>query len=225
MLKMRGLATLAAVTVLTMGLLGSAFGANAKPKANGKPSKVVMKNVMDELNPFSPDIDKQLEAFDKDYESKMLQNPWVEKDMEFPSASMLATGCYRSACAVYAYVRRSDQRLYLYINGNPYAEWPVSTGIPGMDTPDFDRHPNGRIYDMYSSTTFPGGNYQGLGNMPYAVFIEGGFAIHGTGKGNWRRLGQRASHGCIRVHPDNAFTFNRLVRQYGVKNVWVTVSE
>jgi hypothetical protein len=52
---------------------------------------------------------------------------------------------------------------------------------------------------------------------------RGGFAIHGTGRGNWRKLGNKASHGCIRVHPDNALIFNRLVRENGIKNVWITV--
>jgi len=73
------------------------------------------------------------------------------------------------------------------------------------------------------SSKFPGGDYNGLGNMPYAVFVDGGFAIHGTTRGNWPLLGQVASHGCIRVHPDNGFIFNRLVRQHGVKNTWITI--
>lgn len=59
--------------------------------------------------------------------------------------------------------------------------------------------------------------------MPYAVFIEGGFAIHGTTVGNFKYLGTRASHGCIRLHPDNGRIFNHLVRQYGIRDTWVTV--
>ena len=102
---------------------------------------------------------------------------------------------------------------------------------PHRGTPNFDKHPDGRIYNAYTSTKFPGGNYivtvngkkVGLGNMPYAVFIRGGFAIHGTGTGNWPKLGRVASHGCIRIHPDNARLFNALVRQYGVSNTWITV--
>lgn len=193
-------------------------------KQNAK--KAVMtepKNVMDELDPFAPDIDQKLEEFDRVYEQKTNKAPWLREIS--PLFSGPGNTCYRDTCKVFAYIRRSDQKLYLSIDGNPYAEWAVSTGAPGHDTPDFDRHPNGRIYDQYSSATFPGGNYQGLGNMPYAVFIQGGFAVHGTGKSNWKRLGTKASHGCIRLHPDNALTFNRLVRQYGVSNVWIQVTE
>ena len=105
------------------------------------------------------------------------------------------------------------------------AVWPVSTGINGRNTPNFETHPNGRIYDRYTSKKFPGGDFNGLGNMPYAVFISGGFAIHGTGKGNWPKLGSRASHGCIRLHPDNALIFNRLVRKNGISEVWITVQD
>jgi len=60
--------------------------------------------------------------------------------------------------------------------------------------------------------------------MPYAVFIEGGYAIHGTTRGNWSNLGRVASHGCIRLHPDNGQIFNVLVRRNGIRNVWVTVN-
>jgi lipoprotein-anchoring transpeptidase ErfK/SrfK len=59
--------------------------------------------------------------------------------------------------------------------------------------------------------------------MPYAVFIRGGYAIHGTGQSNWPNLGKTASHGCIRLHPDNAFIFNRFVRAVGVAQAWVSV--
>lgn len=69
----------------------------------------------------------------------------------------------------------------------------------------------------------PGGDYNGLGNMPYAVFIRGGYAIHGTVKSNWSKLGTPASKGCIRLHPDNGFIFNRLVRASGVALAWVSV--
>lgn len=69
----------------------------------------------------------------------------------------------------------------------------------------------------------PGGDYNGLGNMPYAVFVRGGYAIHGTVQANWSKLGTPASKGCIRLHPDNGLIFNRLVRALGVALAWVSV--
>ncbi len=180
-------------------------------------------NVLDELDPFSPDIDAQLEKIDRHYQSTTNKSAWIDRLRARATPEQNSSGCFRGSCKVYAHVRKSDQKLYLSVDGNPYAEWLVSTGAVGHTTPDFDRHPNGRIYDQYTSSTFPGGNWKGLGNMPYAVFIEGGFAVHGTSAGNFKYLGRTASHGCVRVHPDNGFIFNRLVRENGARNVWIQI--
>lgn len=178
-------------------------------------------NLMDDLNPFDPNIEQTLEAFDRMYEDANGVSPFIENLIRPFSAQ----GCYRESCPVWVQVVRSQQKLFLHLNGVHKATWAVSTGAPGHGTPNFDTHPNGRIYDKYSSSKYPGGDYQGLGNMPYVVFISGGFAIHGTSQGNWKKLGTRASHGCVRIHPDHAYYFNRLVRQQGIRNVWITVHE
>ena len=171
-----------------------------------------------EINPFDPNIEKALQEFDEIYEAETGDSPFLP-NLNLP----FARGCYRQQCPVYAYVSLSEQRMYLYLHGQQIGSYLVSTGAAGYGTPNFDTRPNGRIYDKYTSTKWPDGDYRGLGNMPYAVFIRGGFAIHGTPQGNWRRLGTRASHGCIRLHPDNAYRFNRLVRQYGIAQTWITV--
>lgn len=172
---------------------------------------------IEELNPFDPNVEQTLKDFDRVYEEETGLSPFISS--EDPGIA----GCKRGGCAIWLQIVKSSQRAYLYINGSLSDSWLVSTGIPGYGTPNFDKHPNGRIYDRYNSTKFPGGDWQGLGNMPYAVFIKGGFAVHGTPQGNWSKLGRQASHGCIRMHPDNAYRFNRLVRSYGVSNVWITV--
>ena len=178
-------------------------------------------NMIEELNPFDPNVEQILEQFDRIYEQE------TGKSAHLPAFDIfngtVLQKCQRNTCAVWIQAVKSTQRLYLYQNGNLQGSWPISSGSPGHGTPNFDKNPNGRIYDRYSSSKFPGGDYNGLGNMPYAIFIEGGFALHGTPKGNWAKLGTPASHGCIRMHPDNALILNRLVRQYGVSNVWITV--
>ncbi len=174
-------------------------------------------NYLDELDPFDVNIQDKLNQLDESYLKETGQSPLVEDE------GQLYTDCFRQTCTIWAHVVKSQQKVYLYINGSNEFIWDVSTGVEGRETPDFDKHPNGRIYDRYTSTTYPGGDYNGLGNMPYAVFIRGGFAIHGTGVKNWPKLGHPASHGCIRLHPDNAKYFNRLVRQFGIGNTWITV--
>lgn len=179
-------------------------------------------NMIEDLNPFDPNIEEVLESYDKIYEEETGKPSHLEIDRFISDIIGLQT-CYQNNCALWAQVVKSSQRLYLYQNGSLRGTWLTSTGMPGFGTPNFDRHPDGRIYDRYTSTKYPGGDWNGLGNMPYAVFITGGFAIHGTPRGNWSRLGRPASHGCIRILPDNAYIFNRLVRQYGKYNVWITV--
>ncbi len=174
-------------------------------------------NLIDELDPFAPNMTDTLKSIDQDYKEQTGQSPFLAPNF------LESAGCYRLQCSVYAHVVKAEQKIYIYINGRLDYTWNVSSGGPGHMTPDFDRHPDGRIYDRYTSTKFPGGSYNGLGNMPYAVFIEGGFAIHGTTQGNIPKLGTPASHGCIRVHPENGKIFNQLVRATGVSEVWITV--
>jgi lipoprotein-anchoring transpeptidase ErfK/SrfK len=126
---------------------------------------------------------------------------------------------------VWADVSKTEQRLYLYIEGACVDTFKVSTGSKGHETPLMDRRPSGPAFRKYTSKKYPGGNYNGLGNMPYVVFVQGGYAIHGTTLGNIPKLGKKASHGCVRVHPDKAKIFNELVSAAGIENCWVTIRE
>lgn len=103
-------------------------------------------------------------------------------------------------------------------------DWPVSTGleetIPSpsgamldTDTPQgvfkLDR---GRFYEDYTSR-------QWKSPMPFAMFFDwktegrtSGLAIHGTDEEGVKNLGERASHGCIRLAPENAQTLFELIQ-------------
>ncbi len=137
----------------------------------------------------------------------------------------IKTSCREKECPVYAAVNKSRQLLFLYIDGELKDSFPVSTGVKKYRTPDLNVRPSGPFFTKYTSRKFPGGNYKGLGNMPYAVFLHGGYAIHGTTPGNFPKLGTIASHGCIRLHPDNARIFYELVKLFGLNNTWVTVRD
>jgi lipoprotein-anchoring transpeptidase ErfK/SrfK len=58
--------------------------------------------------------------------------------------------------------------------------------------------------------------------MPYAVFFNGGYAIHATY--DIKRLGRPASHGCVRLHPNNAAEFFALTREHGLKNTRIVIT-
>lgn len=173
-------------------------------------------NFLDELNPQDPQIESVLQKLDEAYQAETGISPFLP-------FSWVAPTCRKFDCPVYALVNKSTQTLQLYIKGSLVATWLVSTGAKGSETPDFEGQPDGRIYDAYTSKANPGGDYKGLGNMPYAVFIYKGYAIHGTLEANFKKLGTPASHGCVRLHSDNAKIFNRLVREYGAQQTWVSV--
>jgi L,D-transpeptidase catalytic domain len=59
--------------------------------------------------------------------------------------------------------------------------------------------------------------------MPHAVFFtKDGHAIHGTLE--VKRLGKPASHGCVRLSPENAATLFALVERTGVENAQVVLA-
>jgi lipoprotein-anchoring transpeptidase ErfK/SrfK len=57
--------------------------------------------------------------------------------------------------------------------------------------------------------------------MPYSIFYNGNFAIHGTNQID--RLGMPASAGCVRLHPDNAAVLFSLVQDAGLSRTWISV--
>lgn len=178
---------------------------------------------IEEFNPFDPNAEQMLLDFDAVYEQETGLSPFVENMNDLMEQAGTEGGCRRETCRVWIDADKATQTARLYLDGRYVNQWLISSGTAGHGTPNFDKHPDGRIYQKYSSRKFPGGDYNGLGNMPYAVFIQGGFALHGTPRGNWSKLGRKASHGCIRMHPDNAAYFNQLVRSVGIKQTWITV--
>jgi lipoprotein-anchoring transpeptidase ErfK/SrfK len=59
--------------------------------------------------------------------------------------------------------------------------------------------------------------------MPFSIFYHRGYAIHGTYA--VKSLGRRASHGCVRLHPDNAAKLYSLVKEIGPANTLVVVTD
>ncbi len=58
--------------------------------------------------------------------------------------------------------------------------------------------------------------------MPHSVFFYHGYAIHGTTA--IKKLGSPASHGCVRLHPDNARRLFSLIAKNGKKNAKIVIA-
>ncbi|MAU98616.1 MAG: hypothetical protein CMP81_22490 [Fulvimarina sp.] len=113
-----------------------------------------------------------------------------------------------------AKVDLSSQTLTVINNGRVMYRWPVSTARRGYRTPTGSWSAK-RIHRMWYSRKYD------MSPMPYSVFYNGGYAIHGTGAIG--RLGRPASHGCVRLHPANAKVFYSLVKQNGMRNTRIVV--
>ncbi len=111
-------------------------------------------------------------------------------------------------------VSLSTQTMKVYQNGVATFEWPVSTARPGKSTP------KGIWTAKWLSRNHKSSRYNNA-PMPYSIFYDGNFAVHGTDQVH--HLGSPASAGCIRLHPDNASVLFSLVEAAGLKNTVISV--
>lgn len=115
---------------------------------------------------------------------------------------------------VSVHISRASQTMNVYVNGSHYYSWRISSGRRGYTTPSGSYRPTRLARKWYSR------KYH-WSPMPYSIFFRGGYAIHGTTE--TRRLGRRASHGCVRLHPSNARTLFGLVKKYGRSKTRIVV--
>jgi len=126
-------------------------------------------------------------------------------------------GAYAPAVQAEVRVRidTGSQTMHVYVDGELRHVWPVSTGRGGYGTPGGTYRPQ-RLERRWYSTKYRGAS------MHNAIFFRGGYAIHATTEVG--RLGRRASHGCIRLHPSHAAELYGLVRTYGPGRTTITVA-
>ena len=133
----------------------------------------------------------------------------------FTLAGVLALGAGPAFANVLISVDKSTQQMSVSVNGAPRYQFTVSTGRPGYGTPSGTYHPQRLERTWFSKLYYNS-------PMPHSIFFHGGYAIHGSYEIN--RLGGPASHGCIRLHPDNAATLFALVQSEGVGATTIVVS-
>lgn len=120
------------------------------------------------------------------------------------------------ASGLVAQVNLSKQTMTITENGSVRYEWKVSTARRGYSTPVGSYSAKSLDIDHRSR------KYHNS-PMPYSVFFKGGYAVHGTNE--VRNLGRPASHGCVRLHPQNAATFFSLVKNAGLSNTRIVISQ
>lgn len=115
---------------------------------------------------------------------------------------------------VVAHVSIASQTMKVYHEGRLLYTWPVSTAKAGKITPAGTYEPE------FLSRNHRSRRYNNA-PMPFAIFYDGNYAIHGTDQ--IKRLGQPASHGCVRLHPDNAKILFEMVKAEGMENMRVVI--
>jgi len=112
-------------------------------------------------------------------------------------------------------IDKSKQRMTVLVDGVQRYHWPVSTGARGYSTPS-GTYTASSMNEIWYSKQWDNAP------MPHAVFFtKEGHAIHGTNE--VRRLGKPASHGCVRLSPQNAATLYALVDENGLENTQVVL--
>ena len=119
------------------------------------------------------------------------------------------------AGSVEARVSISKQTMTVTRQGRVLYRWKVSTARKGYVNPRSAWQPK-RMHKMWYSRKYE------MSPMPYSVFYHGGYAVHGTGA--VKQLGRPASHGCVRLQTANAATFYSLVREAGMGNTRIVVT-
>lgn len=130
-------------------------------------------------------------------------------------AAILALGASTAHANVLISVDKSSQQMTVYVDGAPRYHFVVSTGRAGYGTPSGTYQPQRLERTWFSKEYYNS-------PMPYSIFFHRGYAIHGSYEIN--RLGGPASHGCIRLHPQNAAALFALVKQQGADATTIVVS-
>ena len=118
--------------------------------------------------------------------------------------------------AVLINIDKATQHMTVFVDGVQKYDWPVSTGKRGYSTPsgNFTTTSMNEIWYSKEWDNAP---------MPHAIFfMKDGHAIHGSYE--VKRLGKPASHGCVRISPQNATVLYDLVKQTGLENTQVVLS-
>ena len=112
-------------------------------------------------------------------------------------------------------INKVSQKMTVELDGDTVYRWKVSTGAPGYDTPSGTFRPFRMEKEHFSKEWDDA-------PMPYSIFFTGeGHAVHGSY--HVKSLGRRASHGCVRLHPDNAAKLFALVEKTGLSKTRVVV--
>ena len=129
--------------------------------------------------------------------------------------SLFVLGVNAQAKRVDIVISKISQKMTVRVDGEIEYEWPVSTGAPRYETPSGVYRPF-RMEEEHFSKEWDDAP------MPHSIFFTArGHAIHGSFY--VKSLGRRASHGCVRLAPQNAAVLFSLVQSVGMSNTSISL--
>lgn len=141
---------------------------------------------------------------------------WDDNANVCGSDSLVAEETSPRVSALLIDIDKDTQTMTVSLDGVNRYVWPVSTGQPGYSTPS-GTYTASSMNEIWYSRQWDNAP------MPHAVFFtREGHAIHGTNE--VKRLGNPASHGCVRISPQNAATLYGLVAEAGLENTQIVLA-
>jgi hypothetical protein len=120
-----------------------------------------------------------------------------------------------SATRVEIIISKVSQKMTVVVDGSTEYVWPVSTGAARYETPTGSFRPFRMEAEHFSKEWDDA-------PMPHSIFFTGeGHAIHGSF--HVKSLGRKASHGCVRLAPENAAILFDIVQSAGMSNTRVVL--
>jgi L,D-transpeptidase catalytic domain len=136
----------------------------------------------------------------------------------FPASAQIISGSESQSVgtAILINIDKSRQKMTVFLDGVEKYNWPVSTGRAGYSTPS-GNYTATSMNEVWYSKEWDNAP------MPHSIFFrKDGYAIHGSYE--VKNLGRPASHGCVRISPENAATLYALVKKNGLKNTEVVLA-
>jgi lipoprotein-anchoring transpeptidase ErfK/SrfK len=125
-------------------------------------------------------------------------------------------GAEPAAAKILVVIDKPTQKMKVFVDSVERYSWEVSTGLRGYDTPsgEYTARSMNEIWYSKQWDDAP---------MPHAIFFtKKGHAVHGTNE--TKNLGKPASHGCVRLAPENARTLFALVKEKGLENTEIMLT-
>ncbi len=131
-------------------------------------------------------------------------------------AEQAAKAAKPPAAKILVVIDKPTQEMKVFVDDVERYSWKVSTGIRRYDTPS-------GTYTARSMNEIWYSKQWDDAPMPHAIFFtKKGHAIHGTEE--TKKLGGPASHGCVRLAPENATILFGLVKEIGLDKTEIVLN-